>query len=393
MNILHTITGLHVGGAETMLAKLMEADSAGLFEPTVVSMMTPGRIAERIRASGVRVATLGMAEGRISPSALIRLARTTRDIRPDIIHGWMQHGALAASMAGWCLGTQVPVIWNIRHSLVDIALEKPMSRAVLRLERAMSRTPAAIIYNAHVSARQYEAFGFFAGRAAVIPNGFDCVRFQPCPGARGTLRRAFGIHDGPLVVAMIARHHPMKDPANLARAVAIARTGGHDIHLLMVGRGAKTPSSELRGALAALPADRVTLAGERHDIADWLPAVDMVSLPSAWGEGFPNIIGEAMACGLPCVATDVGDSRWIIDRHGTVVPPRDAEALGEALAEMASLSPAERRQLGAYARNRVLNHFSLPEIARQYDELHLDVIERHHGLTPFTTASVARAMS
>ena len=378
MKILHAITGLSVGGAENMLAKLIEnaEENDALLEPVVLSLMTPGRMTDRIRTTNTPIFSLDMREGQPSPLAIPRLYRTMRSIRPDLIHGWMHHGNLAATVGSWMLPERPPVIWNIRHSLVDIQNEKPLTKLVLRTTVSLSSNPAAIIYNSHTAALQYEQFGYPMHKRVVIPNGFDCNRYQPRPDARAELCRLFGIDGKAIIIGMVARMHPMKDPENLVEAVRRARLRGQDLHLLIVGKDADTPKPSLARAIAALPPDRVTLAGVRDDVADWLSGLDILALPSAWGEAFPNVIGEAMACGVPCVATDVGDCRWIIQSHGRVVPPRDPEAFAEALAWLARMEPDQRRQIGESARARVIANFSIHEIVRAYDALYDRILGR-----------------
>ena len=368
MKILHVITGLNVGGAETMLAKVLEHRVG---DAEVLSLLPPGRVAARIEQVGVAVHSAGMRQGRPSLRAMRQVRAIGRSVAPQIVQGWMHHGNLAASLAAHAMRPAPRVVWNIRHSLSDIGHEKPLSRAVLHLGRMLSHTPAAIIYNSSVAARQYEAFGFDAARTIVIPNGFDCDRFRPRPAPRSALRQRFDIAPGPIVVAMVARLHPMKDAANLIEAVARARGEGHDLHLLMAGTGTDVLTPALIGQLrSALPRDRVTLAGECNDVADWLPQVDIVALSSAWGEGFPNILGEAMACGVPCVATDVGDSAAILGDCGEAVPPRNSAALAAALARLAALGHDARLALGALGRQRVLAKYTLDNIAGQYNALY-----------------------
>src|SRR3546814_514123 len=197
MKILHVITGLNYGGAENMLAKLIETGTGtnARFRNVVLSMMTPGKIADRFQKCGVAVHSLGMRQGVPSPNALFQLFRIIRAVRPDLILGWMHHGNLAATIASRMVRPQPPVIWNIRHSLVDVAREKPLTRAVLHIGARLSRTPAAIIFNARAAVRQWEAIGFPADRTVIIPNGFDYSQFRPRIGARSELCRAFGIED------------------------------------------------------------------------------------------------------------------------------------------------------------------------------------------------------
>jgi glycosyltransferase involved in cell wall biosynthesis len=174
---------------------------------------------------------------------------------------------------------------------------------------------------------------------------------------------------------MVARQHPMKDTATLLEAIRLARAEGHDIHLLLVGNGTLAPAPALAAQLAnALPPDRLTLAGERHDVADWLSGVDMLALSSAWGEAFPNILGEAMASGVPCVATDVGDSALIVGDHGRIVPPRDAPALAGALGWLAGLDANTRRAMGMAARQSIIKRYRIDRIVDRYAQLYGSVL-------------------
>lgn len=381
VTVLHIITGLNTGGAETMLAKLVghPASRRHGLRHEVLSLLTPGPIAERIRAANVPVHTLRMHRSLPGAMSMARLASVVRAVRPAILQGWMHHGNLAASIGAWLHSGLQPggrtgrpvVAWNVRHSLADIDVEPRFTRAILRLQARTSRHPAAIIYNSRVAAAQYAAIGFDAGRAMVIPNGFDCTAFAPDAGARGRLRTIFGIRGSAAVVGMVARNHPMKSVENLVGAVAAARKAGHDLHLLLVGKGMDIKSPALVAALALLPTDRQTVSGERSDVARWLPGVDIVALPSSWGEAFPNILGEAMACGVPCVTTDVGDSGWVVGSTGLVVPPGDIAALARAIGRLDRLGADGRRVLGRAARARVAGEFSIESSAQSYAGLYV----------------------
>ena len=369
MKVLHVITGLNIGGAENMLAKLIEQGGATNHE--VLSLLSPGPIAERIRAKGVKIHTLRMRRGIAGPASMLRLSRMVKAISPDLLHGWMYHGNLAASFARWRSGTAIPLVWNIRHSIPDLGMETRQTRLLLKLSASISRGPDAIVYNAHVSRKHHEEIGYAAKRGTILPNGFDTARFSPASGAREVAGMLFGFAEGAFRIACIARLHPMKDQARLVRAVIGARQRGCDAHLLLVGHGLEHLSGELErevGKLAAI--DRVTLSGARSDVSEWLPGIDVLAVPSAWGEAFPNVIGEALSCGVPVVATDVGDSARIVGNSGIVVPPNDTEAMTGAILAMAGRPASEREAIGRSGRQRVLRDFALADIASRYDALH-----------------------
>ena len=188
IKVLHAITTLEIGGAENMLLRLLEAGARDQFEPSVLSLMDPAvapvaTVVAQLAALGVPVATVGMPQGRPKADNLWRLGRIVRAAAPDLIQGWMYHGNLAATLGRWALPHRPPVLWNVRHSVHDLALEKPLTRLIIRLSARLSGLPKAIIYNARVSAAQHARLGFDPSRAVVIPNGFDCAQFRPRPEA------------------------------------------------------------------------------------------------------------------------------------------------------------------------------------------------------------------
>ncbi|SFJ03733.1 Glycosyltransferase involved in cell wall bisynthesis [Sphingomonas sp. NFR04] len=386
----HIATSLDMGGAQMMLAKLIAAEAGARGSgASVLSLLQPGVLAPQLRDAGCPIYTLGMRRGIMNPLALLRLVRITARLSPDILQGWMYHGNLAATAAGFFHGGNVPVIWNVRHSLHDPANETRMTRRLLALSRHFAASTAAIIYNSHAAAREHAAFGFPADRAVHIPNGFDCDRFRPDGAKRALLRQRFGIVSEDPVVGMVARLHPMKDHRMLVEAAARARSLGSKVHLLLVGTGLDSPSEPLASALRDLPPSSYTLAGERTDVADWLPGVDLLALSSAWGEAFPNILGEGMACGVPCIATDVGDCAAILGEAGVIVPPGDREAMAQALVQLVRLGRSGWDRLGALGRERVVAEYDMARVAGQYRRLYASVLDRSSSPSSGLPAAVA----
>jgi glycosyltransferase involved in cell wall biosynthesis len=397
IKVLHAITTLEIGGAECMLLRLLEAGARDKFEPSVLSLMDPDTaqmttLASQVAALRVSVSTLGMPQGRPRPANLWRLWRIVRAAAPDLLQGWMYHGSLAATVGSWALPQRPPVLWNVRHSVHDLALEKPLTRLIIRLSARLSHLPQAIVYNSRVSAAQHARLGFDASRAVVIPNGFDGTQFRPRPEARVRLREELGIDPARAVIGMVARDHPMKDPGNLVRAAALLQARGQAVHLVIVGSGLDQTNAELSTLVSECGLGaQVSLLGQRTDVADVVAGFDVAALSSAWGEGFPNVLGEAMASGVPCVATDVGDCSWVIGPHGAIVPPRQSEALATALARLLDLEPDARQQLGLAGRGRILQQFSLQEVVAQYETLHLRVSAAHGARRPWRDEEIAGA--
>lgn len=366
MRILHVITGLDTGGAEMMLLKLLSA-GASVASSAVVSLGSKGTLGPRIEALGVPVLGLGLTRVMPNPIAALTLLRFARRSGADLVQGWMYHGNLAASLARLGMQRRVPVLWSIRQSLYDIGAERRTTAAAIRLGARLSWRAAAVIYNSETSAVQHEALGYRASRRVVIPNGFDCEVFRPSEVARQRVRAALGIEQDAVVIGLFARFHPMKDHRGFLQAAA-ALAGAHPaVRFLLVGKGVDANEP----ALARVIAERglqpnVLLLGERSDMPELTAALDVACSASARGEGFANVIGEAMACGVPCVVTDVGDSARIVGATGIVVPARDPDALARALGELLGAGPARRHELGVAARRRIETDYSLPAIAERY---------------------------
>ncbi|MEM7025681.1 MAG: glycosyltransferase, partial [Pseudomonadota bacterium] len=253
---------------------------------------------------------------------------------------------------------------------------------LIRLGAALSSKPHTIIYNARISADQHERLGYDPSKTVVIPNGFDCTLLRPRPEQGDWLRHELGIPATRTVVGMVARNHPQKDVGNVVRALSLLAEGGTDVHFVITGPGFDAGNAELTHLLGeAGIGDRVTRLGQRKDIPDLVPGFDLLVLPSAWGEGFPNALGEAMACGVPCVTTDVGDSAWIVGTSGIVVPPSNPEALAEGLGRLVALGPDGRRQLGEQARQRVIDNFEIDDIVSRYEGLYEEAISSRGDAT------------
>lgn len=368
MKICHVITGLGPGGAQAALHRLVQTLRPPDFEHVVIALGSEGTMSAAV-AESAELHHLDMRPGRLLPHEVMRLRRMLRTCRYDVIQSWMYHANLMAAMAGW--GEAVPVVWNIRHSLHALGMEKRTTRWVIRAGARLSRRPARIIFNAAVSRTQHVALGYDGARSVVIPNGFDTTVFAPRPAERARMRAELDIAPDMLAIGLVARVHPMKDHGNFLRAAQrLSQTCPRSVFVL-AGEGADAQNRELGMLIDALGLrDRVRLCGRRSDVAAIDNALDIGASSSAWGEAFPNATAEAMACGVPCVVTDLGDAPAIVDDTGMVVPPRDSAALGEAWAKLAALGVEGRRALGLRARRRVVDHYAIDSGARRYAALY-----------------------
>jgi glycosyltransferase involved in cell wall biosynthesis len=372
MNILHVITGLPTAGAQMALCKLIEQRDKETSSAGVISLMTAdGVIRDRILAAGGFVEDLGLRRGQVTLKAAARLLTLARRRPAELIQGWEYHGSLAASIAAHWMRPRRPVVWGVRHSIRDLSNDKRTTRGLIRLGATLSRTTAAIVYCSRASARQHEDIGYDATKTVILPNGFDCDRFRPRPEAAPRVRNELDIPPDRIVIGHVARYDPMKDHANLLGAVARVARSDASVHLVMVGRGADADNEPLAALIRkADVGDRVTLLGERSDITELLAGFDVLALSSSTGEAFPNVLGEAMASGVPCVATDVGDCAWIIGDTGVTVPARDAAALAAGLKTLLQAGQEGRRCRGQAARARIRQNFNIVDVVRRYQSLY-----------------------
>jgi len=371
--ITHIITSTTASGAQMMLYKLLTSSSE-LFDQDVVSLSQDDSLKVPLAQDGFEPVIANM-RGLHIPGAIAKLLLHVRSRQPDLILGWMYHSCLMASLAA--VGRKSPLVWNIRHSLHDIAYEKTNTKLVIGALARLSKRPDAIIYNAKSSARQHEEYGFCGDTTVVIPNGFDCDKFSPDPEKRDKLRASLQLDKGTKLIGMVARVHPQKNHEGLLNAFAKEPHVRRRSHLLLTGHGFDQSNSSLLERIDRLGLkDHVTLFGARSDIEDILPALDILALPSLFGEAFPNVVGEAMACGVSCLVSDVGDCAWIVGDTGFVIKPGDEDALSAALAEAIGLTPDQTMNRGNAARERILRSFELRQITNRYGDLYRTLWDR-----------------
>ncbi|MBU6433845.1 MAG: glycosyltransferase [Nitrospirae bacterium] len=366
IRIVHVISSLDTGGAEVMLAKLVGAMDRSRFSNTVISLTDRGQLGREIESFGVAVHLLGMKRGRPDIFALPRLIRLFNSLNPTIVQSWLYHADLLSTLAVKFSSSRI-LVWNVRCSDMDLNRYRPLTRWVQRVLAWWSVTPAAVVVNSEAGKQQHERLGYRPRRWDVIPNGFDTQRFRPDTSLRLPLRQEWKVPQDAVIVALVARVDPMKDHATfLAAAQEVARAR-HDVYFLLVGKDtqALAPAVAAKGLT-----DQVRLLGYRSDIECLLPGVDVACLSSAFGEGFPNVLGEAMACGIPCVSTDVGDARSIVADTGLVVPARDPASLAHAIIDLIDRGPSAREHLGRAARTRIETKYSLARIVDRYTALY-----------------------
>ncbi len=371
MRIVFIITGLSTGGAEMMLLKVLERLDRQRFSPHVISLTTRGELAPRIAALGIPVDAVGLKPGLPSPSGFFRLMQLLKRLNPDVVHTWMYHADLLGGLAARLAGVSA-VGWCIRNSNLDRDKTKFSTRAVVSLCASISNWVPSRILSCSEKARQvHVGCGYAEEKMVVVPNGFDLTRFKPDSDARHRLRAELGITDQTPLIGLIGRFDPQKNHAGFFEAAGLLHRHMPQVHFLLAGQGIDRTNAALIQAISqnGVPAN-THLLGLRNDIPELMAALDVLASSSSYGEAFPNVLGEAMACGVPCVVTDVGDSAYIVGDTGRVVASGDMTGLAAALEELLALPPSEKAALGERARARVAAHFEIGKVVQQYEDFY-----------------------
>ncbi len=373
------ITGLSTGGAETMLHKLMQNLDRSRFTPTVISLTTKGEIGPRIEALGIPVYALGMASGIPSPLKLFRLTQLLRQLKPDVVHTWMYHADLLGGIAARLAGCN-QLVWGIHHSNLSKTDNKRMTLLVVKACAVFSHAvPTYILSCSHRAQHIHAAVGYAADKLYVIPNGFDLECFIPEILARSSVRIELGLPEGALLVGLIARFDSQKNHFGFMDAAASVYAQCPQVHFLLAGTGVDSDNLALTSAIVARGLKtNMHLLGRREDVPRLMASLDVLA-SSSDGEAFPNVLGEAMACGVPCVVTDVGDSAEIVGNTGRVVPAGDMAGLADGLLALLRLSVDEKRALGEQARARVAANYEIGHVTRLYEAFYERVISEKNG--------------
>jgi len=382
IKVMHIITTLGPAGAENMLCRIAAGMDRTRFENEIVSVTGIMDLAEKMHSIGVCVRSLGMKKAVPNPLLVMRLAEWIRESKPDVIHTWMYHANLIGSLAARLAGN-VPVVWAIHHNAHDPRVDKRRTMLVNRACALLSRNCAArIVFCSEASLRTHKKLNYAADKMQVIPNGFDLDQVKPDPTARESLRRELGIPTDAIVIGFAARFHPHKDHRNFFQAAERLHKLMPDVHFLLFGMGITWENEQLAAWIrSAGIRERCHLLGLREDISRLFSGLDIATTASR-SEAFPIVVGEAMACGTPCVVTDVGDSALIVENTGSVVAPEDPHALAEAWRALIDAGPAVRRRLGIAARDRVERHFALPAVVESYQKIYAQVAARPQQVAP-----------
>lgn len=375
MRIAFIITGLSGDGAENMLFKLLKNLDRKQFQPMVISLSTLGDIGPRIQALNIPVVALDMNSNVPNPLKFLKLIWLLLKYHPDVVHTWMYHADLLGGLAARLAGCS-KVVWCIRHSDFAGAESKRSTILVFKACAMLSSVLPEKILSCSTRAKQmHVTAGYPDFKMQVIPNGFELDCYLPNTDARRSVKAELVLDNDALLVGLIGRYNPQKNHLGFIEAAANIHKINPNVHFLLAGRGVDVENKSLQYAIAKHGLQsNIHLLGRREDIPRLMASLDVLVSASSFGEAFPNVLGEAMACAIPCVVTDVGDSAEIVGNGGYVISPGDMEGLARNVLAILHATPAERGELKQRAYTRVAAEYEIGVVTRRYQDFYRTLV-------------------
>lgn len=370
MKVLHVTTSLENGGAEALLLTLIRGDTSR--EHTVISLFRDGFYGPVLREEGVTVHSLDMPRGRLTVSGVAKLFKLIRGTNSDVIQCWMYHANFLTGIIGRLAGKN-NIVWGLHNTAMGGSGVSKSTLLINKLCAFMSGLiPAHVVHSSRSGAKEHVELGYNKDKMSVIPGGYNLDRFKPNETLYKQMRTDMGVEESTFLIGMFARWHPQKDHENLIKAIALLPQGTlESVVVALFGNGMDHDNQELVNLLEQYNVkENFMLLGPVSNPADYMNAIDSHVLSSAYGESFPNVVNESMACGVPCIVTDVADSSLIVGDVGTVVEPKAPEALSAAIAtyieESGTQAWLDRKRA---SRDRIVSNFSVASLVEQYGKL------------------------
>jgi glycosyltransferase involved in cell wall biosynthesis len=373
MKLLFLIPALDLGGAERQLIELIKCLDKAHFDVSLVTLYDGGKLRpEAEQIDGVKLFSLRKNGRRNIFLVLFRLWRIVREVQPHIVCGYMNLASNLCLPIGRIVGAKV--VWSLRASNVDYMRYGRAMAWTFKMGAWLSRFADLIIVNSQAGKFYHVDCRYCNNHMIVIPNGIDTKRYYPAPDVGESLRVQWGVEKNENVIGLVGRLETLKDHPTFLRAAAEVARDQKNVRFVCVGNGVANYATELRNLGESLGlGERLIWTGALSDLPVVFNALDLL-VSSSSSEGFSNVIGEAMACGVPCVVTDVGDSALIVGSTGDVVPPRDPMALAQVLRKWLRFSRIERQAKGLEARDRIERNFNLIIMVRKTEEAFQNVL-------------------
>ena len=359
-----------------MLSKLIRYSKRENFDIEVISLTGDGPVGTKIRHLNIPVIPLGMPVGRLSAQSLLRLYRHLRKRKPELVQTWLYHANLIGGVVARLAGVPC-VCWNIHTSNLERKKTKWHTRQSVRACAFLSHfVPSKINFVSKESAHIHQLKGYSTKKFNLIPNGFDVDEFVPDANAGLRIRMELDIPLTVPILGHVGRFDPLKNHTGLLKVFAKLIKDYPEVHLVCCGTGVTRENQTLKELCRTHSMiGRVHLLGNRNDIPALMNSFDVLVLPS-YAEAFPNVLGEAMACGIPCMVTDVGDCSEIVSESGWVVPPGDDKALEKMLRKVLALPKSALQQKGQIARAHIIKHYRIEDIVKKYETLYDDLLSQ-----------------
>lgn len=370
MKVVHIITGLNNGGAEGVLYRLVTHDQEN--EHIVISMMDAGKYGPLLEENNIKNYCLRLNRGKISILPLVELKNILKVEEPDIIQTWMSHADLLGGIVSKVLGHK-NIIWNIRHSKLTFRASNIKTNAVVLTCMAMSNfIPKKILCCSERTYQDYAGHGYPKKKMTVISNGYEFDKFNTNSDSRKLIRTELGLAKDTNLLGMIARYDPNKNHHGLLRSLKLVKESNDNFKVILVGRDLNDNNNIIKNKIRELGLEEdILLLNQRTDIPAVMNALDIKILSSISGEGFPNVLAEAMACGTLCVATNIGDSSIIIDDYGWVVEADNDKLLANAILEALELkqNSTEWNRMKVLAKKHIIDNFSISLMVEKYNRV------------------------
>jgi glycosyltransferase involved in cell wall biosynthesis len=365
MKVLHVITGLNTGGAEMMLFKLCKYSKSNNIEHIVISLSGKGPIGKKMEQEDIKVIYLNFNKRNpfINLIEFKKIIDLIKKHKINIVQGWLYHGNIVASLLK-ILNKRLLVLWNVRHSVNNIKEEAFIMQLSIKINGKLSGFTDIIINNSVTSSIQHEKLGFSINKTVIIPNGFDLNLFKPNKNI-STIKKG-----KPFKIASLARYHKMKGHKLLIDIAKELDNLGYDCLFYLYGKNINSDNFELTNYIATNNVKNVLLKDEVSNPEDIIKEFNLLLSTSLYGEGFPNIIGEAMASGVPVIASNVGDSSYLVGDTGYVIEPGNLKGFVEAIINIIEMDESRYFDLREKSRQRISEKFSIDQIVNKYNELY-----------------------
>jgi glycosyltransferase involved in cell wall biosynthesis len=367
--IIHVITGLDAGGAEAVLLRLVTNDKKN--KHLVISLKDLGYFGKKFIQEEIEVEVLELNNLRTSFTGLIKLFRIIRIFKPDLLICWMYHACLVGGIIGKIAGVK-NILWNFLGTIQKLKQKKLHTRIVFILCIPLSYLiPTKIICCAVTIREICKSYGFQSKKFKVIFNGYDIEEFKRNLVDRERIRTELSISDETLLIGMIARWHPQKNHSLLIRSLELILARGENFKCLLMGEGMQNDTIASLINETGLK-ELVILRKEHSNVPAVMSALDIHILSSGFGEGFPNVLAEAMACEVPCITTDIGDSEIVIGETGWLVRENSFEEMADRISEALILWKDKKKWLkrSKEARERIINNYQISRMVDSYRELY-----------------------